>query len=801
MGNSMLKNYFLVAFRYLAKYKVYTFINISGFSIALVPVILTFLYASYEFSYDKFIKNYDRIYRVVSEDQIDGKTYFSHMTPGPLAETMKAEFPQIECAVRTSQGSDIVYRGNDKFEEKNILFADPEILNMFSFAMLKGSSAAPLTDPFSVVLSESMAKKYFGSVNPVGKTIRMKQMYEMTVRGVFKDRPENSSMDPGFIIPISNIAGEKSLIAQNATAWGFWRYTTYFMVKPGSDPASILEKFPVFFKNHSNFSSLPDFIFQPLADIHFQSTLFKNPFVQSRELSASAKIYLYLIIAFIILIIAVINYVNLSTAHATVRTKEIGVRKIIGAGRMELIKQLLSESVAVTSCSFIFALLLVYFLLPYFNQYAERDIHMNMLLSPATILIMIGFVLAIGLTAGLHHAVILSSAKPLAIFNGTGSVSRGSRFRDVLVTVQFILAIIIIFAAITVKKQLDYNSGKDLGYNKENILILPLRGKINQTNAEIIKHSIMQNPAVLSAAMSDALPNGIGGGGYLDWPGKPEGLDIKVENYNVDYDFFDLYGLKMTEGRKFSKEFTSDENGSVIMNETAVKMLGFKNPIGQIIIHVTPFGRSSRKVIGIMKDFNKSLHEPITPLYLTIDPLMPLWNLSIKIRAGSEAEILQYLKSVMNKYQPDYPFEYKFFSSEIRSVYEQEYKMQKLFSVLSIFTVMIACLGLVGLVAFATEVRKKEIGIRKVLGAGTAVITLMFSKRYARWVLIADIIAMPVAYYLVNQWLGTYAYRITIGFWIFFLPGFIAFFLAMVTVSFQSVRAALANPVESLRYE
>lgn len=801
----MINNNFRVAIRYLAKHKIYSFINIFGFSIALVPVILTILYVNYEFSYDKFNKNYGRIYRVAYEDSFQNNIAQSAATPSPLAAAMKNEFPEIEEVVRIQRGQDIIYRDEEKFEEKNIYYADPEILKVFSFEMIKGNSATALSDPFSVIISKSMTEKYFGNNNPLGKTLKTKSAQELTVRGVYKDFPKNSHIYPEFIIPISKILGINSEMSRisSAGSWGMRRLYTYFMLKENNSYEQILKRFPEFYKKSSGFDSSPKFIFQNLSDIHLHADPQPNPFLDRPFLKNNNvdKIYLYITVAFIILLIAVINYVNLSSARSSLRIKEIGVRKIIGADKIQLTKQLLGETVIVTFCSFVISLILADLILPYYNQFIERDIQFSMFFNPVVIASMSAFFIIVSLLSGLYYAFILSSISPLSLFRGASIIKNKSRFRNFLVVTQFILAIILIFVSLSVRSQLDFSNSADLGYVKDNIIIINLNGQTSQNNVDAIKNEISQNPNIISVTSSSAMPNKFSIGGPADWPGKPSDVNFYIDANTVDYDFIDFYGMKIVKGRKFSKDFPSDENEFVILNETAVKAFGFSDPIGKIITHSTPWGKSSRKVIGVAKDFHGSMFNEINPYYLTIDTLFPYHTLSIKIRPNTERETIAYLQTKMKKFQPAYPFKYDFFDDILRSSYLAEYRLQSLFSVLAVFAIIIACLGLVGLVSFATEVRKKEIGIRKVVGANVRSIVIMFSKDFIKWILASNIIALPVAYYLMNRWLQNFAYKTPIEFWIFILPGFIAFAFAMLSVSFQSIRAAKANPVESLKYE
>ncbi len=801
----MLKNYFIIAFRNLARHRIFSFINIFGFSIALVPVILTILYANYEFSYDKFNKNYKRIYRVAFEDKISGNDAISAMTPIPLAAAMKNEFPETETAARIQRGQDVVYRNDEKFEEKDIYYADPEIFKILSFEMIKGNPASALSDPFSVVISNSMAKKYFGNINPLGKTLKTKRAYYLTVKGVYKDFPKNSHLCPDFIIPISKILSASNDMQRfsGASAWGMRRLYTYIMLKENSTYEQVLNRFGDFYKKTSGFDSSPKLILQNISDIHLYVDPEPNPFTDkpySKNGNVN-KIYLYLIVAFIILLIAVINYVNLSSARASMRIKEVGVRKIVGAGRLQLTKQLLGETIIVTFCSFLISIFLVALILPYFNHFVERDIQFSIFFNITVIIYMAGFFISVSIVSGLYHAIIISSISPLSLFRGSSRIKNKSHFRNILVVIQFIFAIMLIFASLTVRNQLDFINTTDLGYNKNDIIVLNLNGNTTQSSEDALKNEISKNSNIVSVASSSAMPNKFSLGIFAEWPEKPPDANIMIDCNTVDYDFIDFYGMKIVKGRKFSKDYTSDENESVILNEAAVKAMGFNDPLGKIITYSSPWGKNDRKIIGVVKDFRRSMFDEVNPYYLTIDNLFPYHTLSIKIRPNTERETIAFLKAAMNKFQPEYPFKYEFFDEIINSSYLTENRLQSLFSIFAVFAIIIACLGLVGLISFTTETRKKEIGIRKVIGATVRSIVIMFSKEFAKWILAASIIALPIAYYLTTLWLRNFVCRINISWWIFFLSGGIALFIAMATVSLQAIKAAVADPVKTLRYE
>jgi putative ABC transport system permease protein len=798
----MLKNYFQIAFRYLTKYKVYSFINIFGFSIALVPVILTFLYIAYEFSYDKYNTNFDRIYRVVVEEKYYDRIEQSPIVPNPLAAAMKAEFPEIEHAVRIRNFSESFSFNGKNYLEENVIFADPGIFEVFSIDMIEGNTNTVLSDPYSIVLSESMAKKYFENKNPVGKTIHCGHEGDLIVKGVFKDIPKNSHFIIDFLIPAALLNDQKSItgISNDPTAWGFGMFYTYFLLKKNANPDELLSKFPAFLRKYSNndyFNSSKIF-FQPLKDIHLHSHL-KTEF---RENGDIMTIYLYLSVALIILIIAIINYVNLATARSSQRSKEIGVRKIIGAERIQLIRQLLGETVLITFCSFCITIILVELILPSFNTFVERDIHFNIFKNFDLFLAIVGFTVIVGICSGIYPALMLSSTQPISFFSHSPNVSRNPRFRSILVMIQFVLSIGLIFSSLVVRKQMNYISEKDLGYNKNNIVIIDIKNRKSKTSIESLKNELSQYPNIVSVSSSVNLPSETACGGGINWPGKPDNIRFEINYNTVDYNFIDLYEMKIIEGRKFSKEFPSDEYDAALISETAARDIGWVSPIGKIITYTSPYGTSNRKVIGVVKDFHMhSLFKKITPFYLVIDPKYCDYYLAIKIKPGNFQGTINYLKSKMEIFQPEFPFEYKFFSDIISESYRTENKLQTIFSTFSIFTIFIACLGLFGLISFTTEVRKKEIGIRKVLGATSRQISELLLKETMKLVILSSFLATPIAYFTMNKWLSNFAYRTEINIGMFLLAALIVYLIAIFAMILQVFKASVQNPVDIIKYE
>ncbi len=796
----MLKNYFRIAYRNLVKYKVYSFVNIIGFSIALVPVVLTILYVLNEFSYDKYNKNYDRIYRVVQEYKSYGKTIKSGIMPNPLAAAMRAELPEVKYAARMRAWKEFISYKNHKYLENNILYADPDIFKIFTISLIKGNPLTALNDKYSILFSESMAHKYFGNENPIGKTIKLSNVYYMTVTGVFKDVPVNSHFHANFIIPASLLGGFTPSIGgvKKPNSWGFSMFFTYFLLNKNANPEELLKKFPAFLNQYSknDFFNSSKIYFQPLRDIHLHSHL-QTEFENNGDIKT---IYLYMTVALIILMIACINYVNLATARSSRRIKEIGIRKIIGARKKQLIKQLLTETLFVTLTSLVITIMLVEITLPYFNSFVERQIQFNILQNTNLFILIIIFTIVISLAAGLYPAIIISSTKPVSYFSGVVR-NRSSHFRSILVITQFLLSTVLIFCAIVVREQLNYISKKNLGYNKNNIVVINLHEMTNN-NIDALKNEIKSYPDILNISSSAGLPNLPEGRGGIDYPGKPEDLHFEIAHSIVDYNYFDLYGLKIVEGRKFLRKFPSDENDAVIINETAVNELGWKNPIGRQIKYTSPQGSSLKKIIGVVKDFNTgSLYNQIMPYYFVMDPEQRDFQISVKIKPENISRTILFLKKEMKQFEPGYSFNYNFFSDIIKKSYGAVYKLQDIFSAFSIFTLLVACLGLLGMISFITEVRKKEVGIRKVLGASAYQVSKLFVSDIMKPIIFASFMSIPIAYFIMNNWLSNFAYRTNINLLSFITAILIVIVLSLIVLSLQVIRAASANPVKSIHYE
>lgn len=782
---AMFENYLKIALRNLKKHKVYSLINILGLSIGLASVIFLLLYVQFEISFDWFHSKADRIYRVQRSGF--GSSEMSPIMPAPLAPAMKEEFPEVEEATRFAFRSNVHISANDKnFFENGFVFTDPATLEIFSFEFLRGSSNTALADPFSILLSESMAVKYFGDEDPVGKKITFRGTHEFRITGVLKDLPENSVLTLNFIVPFKTL--EKMSRVYDLSSWGAFSYHTYVLLDEEADPRELEMKFPVLIEKHLNKEIAQQVLvrLQALRSVHLDSR--------------RTVITLFTSIAGLILIIACINYINLSTARSAQRMKEIGIRKVVGANRTQLVRQFLGESVIFTLLAFLLAVILVSIFLPSFNAFVERNLNFNLLENREFLVWLVVLIVFVGVFAGGYPALAISSRKPTHIIRGQIVSSKGSTLRNILVIFQFIVSILLIVATLVIKGQLHYIRTKDMGYRKDRILVVDIRDQRLRNNMEPLQNELKRNPNILSVSSSAFLPNFTDIATTISWSGKPEDREVGMYLNFVDYDFVDLYDIEIVEGRNFSRDFPSDAGGTFLLNETAVGAIGWEAALGKELTH--HIGGRTGKVIGIVKDFHmNSLHQAIEPLCIDLNPRRADSHLSVQITGNQIPETVSFLRETLATFAPDYPFVYQHFEDIFDGAYAFEQKLDTIFSLFSLLAVIVACLGLLGLASFAAQQRIKEIGIRRVLGASVSGIVLLLSRQFTKWVLIANLIAWPVAYFAMERSLQLYAYRIRLGPGFFLLAGGFALFVALMTVSTQAFKAARTNPVDSLRYE
>ena len=783
----MLKNYFKIAIRNILKNKVYSFINIVGFSIGLAVSILIFLYIQFEFSYDKFNRNFQEIYRVVGDDYAT--------TPAPLAKSLQEEFSSILKTVRIAKEDKIlVSNGNKRFYEGNVFFADPSFFEIFSFPLIIGNPKSALKEPLSILLTYSSAKKYFGNKNPLGQILRFDNKLDLKVTGVLKNIPINSHFHPDFLISMSstkNIYGNDFLTnILNTTVY------TYILINSPANAIAIKKMFPVFIKKYygglTEFLK-PTFVLQPLSSIHLNSNL-------GGEIEANDNIdyvYLFGVIGILILFMACINYTNIITAKYSGRIKEIGIRKVLGADKYLLIKQFVGESIIIASFSVIISVMLVELFLPIYNSKIDQPLTLDFTNNFNLIIAIICITIFTGIISGIYPAIILSTLNPSQIFRKLSYRKlKGTSIVKLLVVFQFLISTGLIISTIVISQQLNYLRNKKLGFGKEHVVVLPLREDYTRRHYEILKNKLLNISNVVSVSGSSVLPGDIK---YYSSFRLGESKNWETMDFiYADYDFIKTYKITLKEGRDFSKSFVDDQNVNCILNEEAVKKLGLKNPIGHIF---ETRSISKGTVIGIVKDFNyKNLHQKINPLYIAINQ-NGINYLSIKIKAINVPSTLGSIKEEWGKVFPQSPYEFFFFNEHIHKLYKSENILADIFDWFSGLGIIISFLGLFGLAYISTIKRTKEIGIRKVLGASPAEIIILISKEFIVLVIIANLIAYPLVWYGIRKWLQSFAYRIDINIWSFLFTSCIVILIALMTISILVVKVSKENPVKSLRYE
>jgi putative ABC transport system permease protein len=787
----MFKNYLLITLRNLKKNSTFSFLNILGLSVGMTAFILIILYVQFELSFDRHHDNADRIYRVIRE----GRAF----TPPPLGPELEEKIPEIESVTRILRSSHtLVSHEQNHYLENEFYWVDPKMLEIFSIPFTKGNPETALNNPDAIVLSQNTARKYFGETDPMGKTLTVSERYVFEVMGIFCDMPPNSHFVMELAVPYETYF---RVTNNDITSWRSNFSYTYVLLHEGSDPKEMENKIaPLIeaplFKAAGVKEPYPKYFFtQPLTEIHLHSHLEQEIGVNNDM----KYIILFSSIAFLILFIACVNYMNLATARSLRRGREVGMRKVVGAQRGQLIAQFLGESVTMAILAMMFSVLMVFAVLPSFNSLVQRQLGLNPLHNPQLFLGLGLTTLFVGLFAGSYPAIRMSGFRPISVLSGAFTRSpKGASLRNVLVLVQFVITICLIVCTIAVREQMKFIKTVDVGFTKEQIITLPVRvGSVRQ-NIQSIKAALLQSSDIISASTTGRLPNNIDTFTSRDWTGRNPEVPIPIYYNTADYDYCDLFGMQIVQGRNFSREFPSDETGAFLVNETAVKVAEWKNPIGRKLTH---WNGQTGEIVGVIKDFHlHSLHRPIEPLYVFLSP-RNFSHIAIKIRTANIPATIDHVAAVMKKFSPSYPFSYSFFDEVFERAYFSEQRMGTIFKAFAILGIFIACLGLFGLTTFTAEQRIKEIGIRKVLGASDSKIFLLLSKEFMRWVLLANLIAWPIAYFAMNQWLKNFAYRAQIGIVAFLISGGTALLIAYLTVSYQSIKSARANPVVSLRYE
>ena len=807
----MIKNHFLIALRNLKKNLGFSFINITGLAIGIAACLVILLFVKNELSYDRFNKNADQIYRLALEGKFGNNEFNFPATPAPMAEALVRDLPEIQNECRIKNYGFPVIRYKDKvFSEERFFWADSTFFDLFTVDVLKGNPRTALTQPNSVVLTESIAKKYFGNEDPVGKTISADNRKDYLVTAVIKDAPKNSHFHYDFIASLASYDDSRN------TQWLSNNFVAYLLVQKGVSPNELEQKInddivkyiaPQIeqitgqsLEQQLKQGNKYRYYLQALTDIHLHSHL-QGEFEPNGDI---AYVYIFLLIAFGILTIACVNFMNLSTARSAGRSKEVGIRKTLGSTFGQLIRQFLSESIIMSTCAVIVALIIVQIFLPTFNNFAGKELSLNFFTEFWAIPVLLLFILFVGLIAGSYPAFFLASFNPVTILSGKMKKgSKGAFLRSTLVILQFSISIILFIGTFVIYNQLNYLQNKNLGFSKDQLVIIHKTDDIGRFMAPF-KEELSKTPGVIQVSNSTALPTIDPNFNSQGFKTEGDGSTKILYTFACDYDFAATFKMKMIQGRFFSRDFSTDTLNAVVINEAAAKYLGLKDPVGSTIIQmgVRP-EHSQLHVIGVVKDFNfESLHSEIRPLLLFAFNSRGFGRyVTVRVKSNNIEETISNLKSAWGKFAGNQAFEYSFLDKDFAKVYESEQRTGTLFSSFAILAIFIACLGLFGLAAFTAEQRTKEIGIRKVLGASVPSVMVLLMKEFAKWIVISNLIAWPIAYYLMNRWLQDFAYRVNIGVWIFVACGIIALIIASVTVGYQALRAALANPADSLRYE
>lgn len=798
----MIKHYFKTALRNLRKNKAFSFINILGLTVGLTCCLLMVLYIRHELSYDDFQKNGDRMARVIMEYSEGGSVMKGNFTSTKVAPAFKRNFPEVEQAVRMYKGIRVVHYQDKLFDEKSFMYADSTFFDMFSFKLLKGNPQYALSGPNVVVLTQSAAKKYFGDDDPIGKIIKVGSTEtDYQVTGVIENCPSNSQIKYDFLASFSSLG-----VTQEDTYWDA-NYTTYLLLKDKSSIASLQAKIPGFMKKEMattlSGGDYVNFHLEPFKSIHLHS-----PYEGFEPNSSITYIYIIGVVALLILAIACFTYVNLSTARSMERAKEVGIRKVSGAFKKQIFWQFIGESMILSVISLLLSLALAAVLLPSFNHLADRQLSLSSMFSPFIIGLALMIILCISLAAGSYPALILSGFQPVKVLKGafknTGS---GLWLRKTLIVFQFAISAFLIVATFIIQNQLHYIQTKDLGYNKDHIIVLPLDQKMTGI-LNTIKTEFKTNPDVLSLTKANNEPINIVSGYSMSRADQVGKGGISVNANVVDEDFIKTIGATIIAGTDFTEQDSKDvlepteqdkKKYHYILNESAAKALGWtpEEAIGKKMF----LGEQRPGIVkGVVKDFNfSSFHDPIKPLVLFNEP----WggSLLVKLSGKHLPQTLAFLESKWKQLIQHRPFEYRFLDDDYNKLYQSEIRLGKVLNIFATIAILLAALGLFGLSAYSIQQRTKEIGIRKVLGASVPNVITLLSKDFLSLVIVASIIAFPIAWWVMNQWLQDFVYRVSIGWWIFLIAGIIAIIITLLTVSFLAIKAAVANPVKSLRTE
>lgn len=785
----MIKNYVKIAIRNIVRHKGYSFINIAGLAIGMACCILILLWVQDELSYDRFHENSEDLYRVIQDIKFTDYNTTWTITQGPLGPSLKKDFPEIINAAQiTWRGFRLSY--DEKNFDEEVGMADGSIFEMFTFPLLNGNPAQALSDPHSIVLTEEMAEKYFGNEDPIGKKIKANNEYDFVVTGVMKNTPRNSHLQFDFLIPF--IFGRE--LNYSVDRWNNSQFRTYVQLQEGISAQESIQKISGYLFEKPTIEKDARLNLQPLTRVHLHSNY------EFDQAHGDIKyVTIFSIIAIFILLIACINFMNLTTARSGKRAREVGMRKAVGAKRTDILRQFFGESILLAFIALVFALAIVWLSLPAFNNLSSKELSLDIAGNLLILLSLFCIAVLTGIIAGSYPAIFLSAFQPANVLKGSSPTGTKSLiFRKALVVFQFSLAILLIICTAFVYVQLSYMQNEKLGYDKEHMIYMGMRGEM-RAKFETIKNELLQNPGITGVTASSEVPTyGVTFSNSLwRWDGQSEDEEILMRATFVDVDYFKTLGIEVVKGRSFSKEFPTDSKEAIMVNEKAAEIMRMESPLGKRL----SIGDDHFKIIGVVKNYHfRSLHQEIDPLILIYNPEV-CRVLFARLKSDNISNTISKIEKVWKKFAPGYPFRYRFLDEALDNLYNSEQRIGTIFRYFSFLAIFISCLGLFGMASFTAEQRTKEIGIRKILGASMSNIVLLLSKEFTKWVLVANIIAWPVAYYAMDRWLQRYAYRVNIAIWPFGLAAVLAFMIALMTVSYQAIRAAIASPADSLRYE
>ncbi|MCY3555778.1 MAG: ABC transporter permease [Gemmatimonadetes bacterium] len=802
----MFKNYLTIAIRNLLRHKGYSAINVLGLAIGIACCVLILLYVQDELSYDQYHEKKDRIYRVVESATVAGRSIEAAVTPPPWAPVLAKDYPVIEAYTRIKPPASrwLIRYQEKRFYERYFAFVDSSFFDIFTFPLVQGDAKTVLADPHTVVLSESMAGKYFGDENPVGKVITGDDLYEFTVTGVMRDMPENSHFHFDFLASYGSLAphglySEPSTMQNHGFSHDLF---TYLLLREGYAPEDLERELPGFLDNY--LGELLESVgiearpyLQPITDIHLHS----NMEAEIRANSSIRYVYIFSSLAVFVLLIACVNFVNLSTARSARRAQEVGMRKVLGALRNQLIKQFTGESILVAVVALVIALGLVHLLLPQFNLFSGKSLAMEYQ-STWLVPTLAGIALVTGIAAGGYPAFILSSFRPVAVL--TGALKAGaalSLLRKVLITFQFGISILMIIGTLVVLDQLEYMQNKPLGFDEDNLVVVRLPDEEALNGYPAYRDALMQYPEILNVSTANSIPGGQTSLNLVTPEGVQEDESPVYQMIQADFGYIKTLGIEMASGRTFSRAFGSDSTACLV-NEAAVRSLGWDDPIGRTFRLTGEDDDPPLSVIGVMADFHvQSLHQPITPLMVRLDT-DPDSFMVVRIQGTNVSRGLETLQEQWRKTYPNHPaLDYSFLDDDLRQLYQAERRLGSVFIAGAVLSILIACLGLLGLSSFMAEQRTREIGVRKVLGATISNVILLLSRDFTRLILLAFVLGAPAGYYAMQSWLEDFPYRIEPGLGVFLFAGVAALAVAWLTVGFQSYKAAAANPAEAVHAE